>query len=219
VDELLSVKLASVAVNPTNGDVWTSTPSGEVTVRHANNSWDTYTHDEAGMLSLADIVIAPDGKVWLAGQTKHYRPGLSVFDGATWQVLNIPYDAGFWVTDIAFGAGDDVWVGTELGPEQGLFLYETASNTWTPTATCDVAHPRVSALAYNPLNGDLWLGINLENRPNLLRLRQGLPCEAFDNFNMAKLSGLQPKTMAPTAGAPPANPLPVGRTISLNWAD
>lgn len=184
IDGLPSDDLHQVAVNPSNGDVWVGTRFQGVAVRHPNNTWDIYDQDATKIGELTRIAIAPDGKVWLAGNTVRYKSGLSVLEGANWRVIDIDsqYDAGYSVNDIAFGSGDDVWVGTSLGVQQGLYLYETTSNTWTPIQICDIPTPRVYAVAYNPANGDLWLGLDKANGANLVRLPGGQTASC-DTFN------------------------------------
>ena len=110
----------------------------------------------------------PDGRVWLAGE--RYGEGrISVFDGHNWQILAPAALAGRSANALAFGAGDDVWVGTQ----QGLVLYETGSQTWTPVATCGSAAPRINALAFDAATGDLWIGIVVESSGQTSAIRLG----------------------------------------------
>ena len=62
-----------------------------------------------------------------------------------------------------------MWVGTQ----QGLVLYETGSQTWTPVATCGSAAPRIDALAFDAATGDLWIGTVVESSGQASAIRLG----------------------------------------------
>jgi photosystem II stability/assembly factor-like uncharacterized protein len=94
----------------------------------------------------------PDGSVWLSPDS-----------GATWNdvTANLP---GFWIRDVAFGPGDDLWAGTAADPSTGLgFLYHSADNgaSWNVVSLGQQADTQVHTLFVDPEDQNVvYVGLN-----------------------------------------------------------
>ena len=120
-------------------------------------SWTAYRPDNSPLPNCNATVVYVDnqsGKVWvgLAG-------AVAVFNGSSWKVFYIPDNniSSYQITSMAIDKFGNKWFGTMDG---GLRKFD--GTTWTIYTPYNSQLPdfRISAIGFNPVNNDLWVGIN-----------------------------------------------------------
>ncbi len=121
------------------------------------NSWRAYRPDNSPLPNASASVVFVDnktGNVWVG-----LRGAVAVFNGSTWKVFYIPGDnvAAGWITSIAVDRFGNKWFSTLDG---GLRKFD--GSTWTIYTPYNSGLPdfRITAIGINPINNDIWVGIN-----------------------------------------------------------
>jgi len=135
-----------------NGMLWTVGSGGAVRWDFANKAYTKYT-TEHGIVSnnLFSITIAPDGTIWVGGESG----GIATFDGKTWVAYKIAESAWFNEVHALFVNPDKTtWAGVN---DQGLYTLtgHHSNRIVDPGAP---AYEDVSTI-FKASDGSFWIGI------------------------------------------------------------
>jgi len=121
------------------------------------SSWAGYRPNNSPLPNADAKVVYVDnktGNVWVG-----LRGAVAVFNGSNWKVYYIPENniASGWVSSIAVDKFGNKWFGTIDG---GLRKFD--GTTWTIYTPYNSGLPDfpITAVGINPVNNDIWVGIN-----------------------------------------------------------
>jgi ligand-binding sensor domain-containing protein len=145
----------SVAISPSNGDVWIGTFNG--VGRFNGTAWTTYSTSSnvaplpAGAYEIQDVSVGDDGTVWISD---FQSPGPIRFNSTSWvqtDASTVGITPGSIQSLWADGTGG-VWVGTY---SSGIARH--SGGTWGSHLTTGLPSSDVRSIA-SDLDGNLWVG-------------------------------------------------------------
>lgn len=164
----------------TNGAIWFSCYNAGI-VKFDGVNWTSYNASNSGILGNLVNVIRFDrfNNLWIGCNFD----GISNFNGSTWtnyDTSNIPFPSYLSVTDFAFDASDNVWVGFECA--DGLAKLNTTTNQWTHylPSNCNMPYDYIGSLAIDK-NGILWVGFAYHG--NMISSYDGVSWQTYYPFS------------------------------------
>ncbi len=133
------------------GRLWTAGSGGAVRWDFEDQSYAKYTAEyRVPSNNLFSITIAPDGKVWVGGDSA----GIATFDGETWEAFRIPRNT--WASEVhALYVNPDgtAWAGVT---DQGLFNLTESGSDRLVARGAPGSDDDVSAI-FKASDGSLWV--------------------------------------------------------------